>query len=163
MITVTGFNNSTYYIDNDIVVTMQHSSILPTAINYFLIKISSGSRTETLRISPDNNKFAKVNLSPLIKSMFKYPAYVHNEAQNLVNINSFNFEFTANTNRGIETEIFNNKYFVRGGEISNNTNVSPTLGILKDSDKVPYWNGYGVVSQSLVNGWRLSSRRKYLK
>ena len=141
VLTVIGFDNNRYLINNEVVIYLQ-SGIPNNLYNVKVENLSNGSVANNLLVYGGPSSSTRVNLSPIIKSLFDYPAdadgYVLND-QPTKNSNQYKISFSsANT-----TSVEYTKTFIRGGNRTNNTNQTLSVDeIARPVLKLPIWQGY---------------------
>lgn len=139
-ITIQGIdNNEVYYINNPIKVTIQ--SDVP--VQYFIVNISTPNLDTTfveMNIYPDLDNKSIIDISPIIKSLFK-EIQINNDYTTPTNYNnketfSINFRPIVNGSGPVYTTFINT--FLRGG--SNDLNINQKgYSILNITDKPLFW------------------------
>jgi len=128
-ITVTGLESNAYLINNQIWLELSSTD----TVEYFTLffeNLSNGKTSNTLYSYTFSNK-SRVDISPVIKSMFDYP--------DIKNDNYFKITILSSTGQTITFL----KSFIRGGKRTNDTNQNLTANtILRPSEKLPVWDGF---------------------
>lgn len=156
MIVVNGLSGNNYLINNKILVDL---SVTDQVANYFIINATNTSTSEmqSLKLYADPNGALTVDLSKLVKSMFKDPE-ANNFYGNSISIQNnrcvFNFQFIGSwTIDGVPyegTQSINGKVFLRGGYNVNSSNITITLSsVLRSTEYLPYWVGYPTAEYTL--------------
>jgi len=139
---IAGIEGNNYYINNDILATLYVSD---TVTGYFTIKLtnlSNGSvATNNITAQQGLDGRATVNLSPLIKGIFRNPVrsgtlfFSNARGIDLIKID------ISHSNGAVERVL--RKNFIRGGIRGNKTNINAVTGsLLYPTAKIPYWNGF---------------------
>lgn len=152
-IIVGGFNSDGYFINSPVFIDISFVPQGGQVLSYFTLKITNSQQNSgDIKIYPrPGSNSVRLNLSPVLKSMFKTPKHNTNYS-NVVIENSakevFNFLFTANFKVSdidfSEVLTVQNRTFYRGGLNNNNFyNHTAAIGrILRKTEILPFWNGY---------------------
>jgi len=135
--TITGLSNDYYLINNDINIIVDGFA---TQIKSLDLKMTNNFNTynATVRLYPINNTF-KINISPLVKSLFDIPDFDLSK-----NMNSVKIEFKA-LDISNSTEIQNvTKNYIIGGNFKGKQNYLSSFDSINTylSLKLPVWIGY---------------------
>ncbi len=166
-IEVIGLGANGLFINNPIITDVYFNSSGNEALSFFTIQITNASTTQDsgiIKIYPKlNSNTIKIDISPILKSMFRRPK--HNTNYTTISDDSnnrevFNFRFIANyTIDGVpfsQILILNNKTFFRGGYRSNSQNHDSAVGsYLSPIDITPYWVGYPVASYQVALDYKI--------
>lgn len=152
------------YINNPIVIDFRENTPDITVVRYELrITNASTQFAQTFRFSPNLDGTLKIDISPLIKSMFKKPKHnegvgpIDNSAREVFNLNFTCLFNTPTENNRTSTAISNNKVFFRGGIRGQKFNVLVISdGILRSSDKLPVWPGYPTLEYSVGDNYNIT-------
>jgi|GEM_PF-1220654 len=151
---ITGLNQNGYCINNPVYVWIRPAVNAPANQNVakYSIKITNNQTqaTHTFYFSAIN-KQVTVNLSPMLKAMFKKPKHkytnqpvVENYIENAAR-ETFSFQigkFLQTAQIPITTQKINFKHFFRAGYFENGFDIALPMGkTLHNYDKIPYWNG----------------------
>lgn len=166
-VTVIGFEKNGLFINNPILLDLTFEPSGGEGNLYFTIRVTNASTTENsgiIKISPKNYaNTARIDISPLLKSMFRNP----DNNTNYTNISEesssravFNFQITANYIvsgiPGSQTTTINNRSFFRGGYRANLENHNANIGsYLSPVDVLPYWNGYPIASYKVGENFEI--------
>jgi len=154
--TVTGLNLNGYCINNPIYVWIRPGVFHAHPISQYSIKITNNrSQASHTFLFSAVNKEVHVNISPMLKALFKKPKhkyatntviaenYIENAARE-----TFSFRFGMYLFSGqlpIATQEINYKQFFRAGFFNNTFDTVLPMGkILHNYDKIPYWEGFPV-------------------
>lgn len=144
-VTATGLDANGYLINNEIWTSLTSEQ----EIGYFNLSfenLSNGKSSNTFTVYTFDN-VGRVNIAPIVKSMFDYP--------DVRNYNQFRITITSSNNDVLVLH----KTFIRGGERTNNTNINLTAGtILRPSVKLPIWDGYPTDEYYLNESFEIAVR-----
>ena len=168
---VTGLAANGYLINNDIYIESP-SYISPLGFDlttYYAITFKNLSTQEVSRpveVYPLPGRGIKLNLAPVIKSLFSYPTAESNYTTLTpfdIGTNYLDFEInikryhtTDSSNVEVYEEATLSKSFIRGGKRSNESNLTLPLGaILRPTASLPIWAGYPVAEYKLRAGYKI--------
>lgn len=164
---IIGLNGNGIFINNPILVSAIFTqSGNPVPLKFLVVRITNASTQEFTEIKTyplfGDNK-VRIDLSPILKSMFKKP--VHDTSYSIVTDESnnrevFNFSFIGNYEiSGIPySQILNinNKAFFRGGYRTNLQNHGSVIGSrLNSTPVIPYWSGYPVAEYKVITDFKI--------
>lgn len=150
-LTVTGIESDRYLINNEIWIEIDSSE---TVLYYKLVFQNQTNQkvSSNLIIYPNQTGFARVNIAPIIKSMFDYPDDQSNyitTGQVIRNANRFKISVSNADGEALEIT----KTFIRGGNRTNDTNQTlAAMATLRPSEKLPVWDGYDTADYVLSSG-----------
>lgn len=152
-ITTRGLASNNYYINNDILVELT-STYSDGYFIIFLTNETTNITTRNLISHQDSQKKATINLSPIIKSIFSLPKFVSqssivgqpptHDGRDLITIN-------INHSRHETAPIVFQKYFIRGGQRTQKTNVVSPVGWLQPNGIYPVWTGLPYTASFMPN------------
>jgi hypothetical protein len=168
---VTGLSADGYLINNDIYLESP-SYISPLGFDlttYYAItfkNLTTQAVTRPIEVYPLPGLGIKLNLAPVIKSLFSYPE-TNNDYTTLVpfEINTNYLAFEINIKRYHTTDTSNvevyeettiSKSYIRGGRRTNESNITLPVGsILRPTTALPIWAGYPVAEYKLKAGYKI--------
>lgn len=162
---VSGLNGNGYYINNDIYVDLSINDV-NSQVLYYTIRLTNSSTAETsgdIKVYPKLDGTLKLNITPLVKSMFKVPTHntnysnviTDNSNRELLNIRVY-VAFEVASVQSSYTQDFNSKSFFRGGEIGNKNNLTTSVGeVLRVVETLPYWSGYPTAEYKVTSGYNV--------
>jgi hypothetical protein len=147
MIISNDLNLNGYYINNEIWFNITED-IPIVYFKIYLQNLSNGKQSTVFISYVDQNNNSRVNLQPIIKSLFSVPNGTDNNSQ----------LFKINIQSSLGTSINFNKTFIRGGIRSNdvNQNTSPNKR-LRLSNNIPIWLGFPVTESFLNPDYTIST------
>lgn len=143
---VSGIDGDRYLINNEVWIDI-NSELDPIYYKITFENLTNQKNSKPLIVYPNANANAKVNLAPVVKSLFSDPQYNDNYIigdQIIPNSNSIRISVSYKL-EGAEEEIGyqTTKTFIRGGKRTNDTNQTLISGaILRPSELLPVWTGY---------------------
>lgn len=148
-ISIVGLENNNYFINNEVWINL---SLVEENTRYEvkLTNLSNSKYSNNFVLSSFNGK-AKINLQPILKSLFDYP--------DIKNANKFKIEINCyNGSDLIEYEVIY-KNFIRGGKRTTEANQSiPYQSILRPSLRLPIWTGFETNEYYLDNDGSIQIR-----
>lgn len=166
---VTGLEGSGYLINNDIYINCPPfisatGADLTTYYSLTFKNLETQKLSKPIEVYPILGKGVKLNISPIIKSMFTYPE-ASNDYTTLtpfaLGSNYHNFEIVVkryHTTDASGVEVFEsvslNRAFIRAGERTNESNLTKPIGsILRPTATLPVWAGYPAAEYKLEAGY----------
>ena len=146
-ITLTGLNSDRYLFNNPIWLELTNFGLGSTSLQCTISRTDVTGIAVTSRFFIFNNEVT-FDISEYIKGMCDYPAFPEGVLLNGQDIETnyypFNIILNAVNSQGVTTGSLNlNKTFIRGGLENQQTNIAlPNGTILKESVKIPVWDGY---------------------
>jgi len=148
--TIYGLSGEGFCINNNIQLAIYSQNQLA---DRYSIKITNAQTQQSQEFSLSAiNGFARTNLAPMIKAMFKKPKHKYTDQQILENYieNSarevFNFQirkYLTNADLPIKTISINYKHFFRAGTLYNAYDVRLSMDKkLRNNPTIPYWEGF---------------------
>jgi len=137
-----------------------------TKFKFYFNNLTNQKQSKEIIVYPYLGSGVKVNLSPVLKSLFEYPKAENNYTEltpfNISNIVNFfeikiqRFFIPENSNVEIYDENTITKAFIRGGSRSNDSNLTLPIGTtLRPTQYLPIWNGYPVAEYKLATGYNI--------
>jgi hypothetical protein len=168
---VSGLESSGYLINNDIYITCPPYLSLTGAdrTTYYSLtfkNLETQKLSNPIEVYPILGKGVKLNISPIIKSMFTYPQ-ASNDYTSLtpfvLGSNYHNFEIVINryhTTDASTVEVYESviltRAFIRGGERTNNSNLTKSIGeVLRPTEVLPVWAGYPTAEYKIAAGFTI--------
>lgn len=154
-LTIIGLQSNYYLANNPIYITVRETS----PWDYVTVKVGN---LPVATVTPIDNE-VRFDIAPFIKSLM--PNVSFNVSDNIlsaeVRVTTFR-RLLNNEGLLVSQETFN-KTFIRGGNNRNlpNYNVSANQ-ILKVTDKLPYWSGYGARYSRMIQAGSINTIREYL-
>lgn len=161
---VTGLSGNGYYINNNIIVSLDTDNA-GAEVLFYNIRITDASnpqKFQEVKVYPKQGNSLSVNISPMLKSLFKKPNHNINYSgiSQTNTFEKFNLRFESSfivsgfPFSNILT--INNKTFIRGGYRSNLQNRSSVIGrVLSPVETIPYWSGYPIAEYKIVSGFNI--------
>lgn len=132
---------------------------------FYNIRITDASnpqKFQEVKVYPKQGNSLRVNLSPMLKSLFKKPNHNINYSAvsqtNTFEIFNLRFECSFLVSGFPFSNILtiNNKTFIRGGYRSNLQNHSSVIGtVLSPVETIPYWSGYPIAEYKIISGFNI--------
>lgn len=167
---VNGISGNCYKINNDIWIEVPNVTDGTTEKVEIVLKNLNNQKTSTVfTLYPTLFTSARLNLSPLVKSLFDKPAHSDNYTELtpfVINTNWADFEiaikryFTTPTSSVVQFDAVTlTKTFLRAGERTNNINItqSPST-VLRPVATLPIWAGYPTAEYYLNADFRIEKR-----
>lgn len=161
---VVGLLGDRYLINNPIVIDFL-STEQPLYFKIKIVNLTNQKASTDIIIYPNANSYSTVDLSPLFKSLFDYPAdadgYIIQD-QIVNNLNRFKISIYYNETLDVDDELLGFetiKSFIRGGNRTTESNQTiGGLAILNISEKIPVWIGYDT-AEYYLDGNNLMRKR----
>lgn len=161
---VKGLSGDLFGVNNPILITID--GLFPST-DYVTIYVYSTSGDQLtapveLYLSPKKRNIKDYDISELIRSVFDRPQHPDNVVNGnpietnyiKVKIDVIEFDEVGNQLPNIYSE---QKTFIRGGEVSQRTNVTFNIGqVLSDTVKLPLWGGLPIAKYYIDNNKRIA-------
>jgi len=149
-ISVSGLESDRYLINNEIWIEVGSNT---PSVRFDLVFTNTRTQKSsvTITIYPSPSGRARLNISPVLKSMFQYPSdargYVTN---NLPTDNSNKFSISVSSAGNPDLDLV--RTFIRGGNRTNDTNQTlPVNSICRPTYLLPVWDIYPTASYYIAD------------
>lgn len=148
-ILVSGLDSDRYLINNEIWITLSSG----TSTIKYTIKFDNNNTSTTsasIVIYANTSGNARVNLSPILKSMFAYPKSIEDYVTNNKPTNNAN-TFTITISEVSNPDVVIEKVFIRGGKRVNGTNQTLQVNeICRPTYLLPIWPSFDTADYILT-------------